>query len=128
MQTNRRRIREVVWFETLEDCPNLPVSDAILLRGLPYHYLVSTVLFPSALVLAVLSPGGVPYWVWAALAGLTGVGVRLFVSQECDRQGRSSDGFYAFRSWLWLLAGGGIRQALRTIAANRRATLAAGAV
>jgi hypothetical protein len=115
----------VVWFETLDKLPDLPRGDVALLRVLPYFYLISVVIFPVALVLAVLSPWGVPYWIWAMLAGATGVGLRTFVSQECDNQGRSPDGFFAFRSWCWLLAGGGTRQALRTIAVNRRSRIAA---
>jgi hypothetical protein len=120
VETNRRRLRDAAWFETVPEDRELPRGDVFAYRVAPYVYLTSVVVFPLAFALAVVRPGGIPYWIWALLAGLVSVNIRTFVSEECGRQGRSEQGFFAFRAWSWLTLGGGIGQALRTIAANRR--------
>jgi len=120
VEKNRRRLRDVAWFEALPEDRELPRGDVVLYRVAPYLYLASVLVFPLAFALAVVRPWGIPYWIWALLAGLVSVNIRTFASEECGRQGRSEQGFFAFRAWSWLTLGGGIRQALRTIAANRR--------
>jgi hypothetical protein len=123
MVEKRRRLREVVWFETLEERRDWTTADAVLIRVSPYLYLASVPLFPLACVLAVLGPWGTPVWPWGLLIVVSEASPRVLVSVECDSQGRSSRGFYAFRLWLWLRLGGGTRQALRTIVLNRHRTL-----
>jgi hypothetical protein len=119
VQKNRRRLRDAVWFETLPDARELPRGDAVFYRAAPYLYLTTVLVLPLAFALAVVRPWGIPYWLWAVLAGLMIVNLRTFVSEECGRQGRSEQGLFAVRAGLWLAFGGGIRQALRTIVANR---------
>ena len=116
----RRRFRDVVWFESLADHHDLARADVVILRVFPCLYLASVLVFPLACVLGVLGPWGTPVWPWGLLIAASDAGVRSLVNAECDRQNRSPLGFYAFRLWLWLRLGAGMRQALGTIVRNRR--------
>ena len=119
---DRARLRDVVWFETLDDKEDRSAGDDRLPRAWAYLYLGSLVLFPVALGLGLYALlHDAPLWPWVGLVLVVEFAPQVMVLFACEDQGRRSPSLFAFRAWLLLHLGGAVPQALRAIRMNRRA-------